>query len=90
MIARVPVGHFHLVEKITGKVQRESVVADIAGNHGMASIAQHSHDRTTSGRRLPQTMWELLNAQQRLHCTCWCLVQVVAALGVCVRHAQHG
>ena len=56
--------HCRFGEKVAAEVQRESVIADVAGNHCMAVIAQDSGDGTTASSGLPHSLRNRFDAPQ--------------------------
>ena len=53
--------------EIGNEMQREITVFDYIGcKDGVAAIAQHIDNGTTTGRWFPHDVWQILNSQQRL------------------------
>src|SRR5262249_45943198 len=54
--------HRGLEEKVALKVEAKSIVLDIAADHRVPVSAQHIGDGAATGARLPNAMWQTLDA----------------------------
>ena len=50
-------------QKIGDKVQREPIVMNVAGDHRVSAITQHTNNGAAPGSGLPYPMWQLLDLQ---------------------------